>query len=212
MFKIKSSMKWPSDRPRRKGFLVRAKFSGCAALQIGGLLWLALQGLSPAATQVAPMNEGQQAFDKGQVSRAAETWEKAVKLYHDQRNPEAEMQASVALAGAYQSIGLYRRSVEVLEGALARANPTNNQPQVILLKSRLGGALTMTRDFDRAEVLLRESLAAAKAGGHLELEAQTLNELGNLCVCEQKFAEGLAVYEANAAAALQTGNLFLAAQ
>jgi CHAT domain-containing protein len=193
--------------------LVRASFARSVALQLCGLVWLlSSTGSLAAAANLALLNEGQQAFDKGRFSEAAEKWEKAVKLYRTHGDLVAEIQAAVSLASAYQSIGLQQRSVAVLEAALARTNSSVPQAQIILLKSKLAGALILTRDLAKAEALLLESLTAATAAGNRGLEAQILNELSNLRVCQQQFSAALTSYEASASAAVQTGDSLLLAQ
>ena len=189
-------------------------FAAPAAAWLCVLLVVAMSGLSRAAPldPALLLKEGRRAFDQGNFSRAAEQWEKALHLSRDRGDASAEVQASVALADAYQSIGLSQRSVRVLEEALARAPLTNAQSKVVLLKSRLGAALTTSRELERAGLLLSEALAGAKAIGDAKLEGQIMNDLGNLHLCRQEFPEALRLYEASVAAALQTGDSLLAAQ
>src|SRR5262249_18413707 len=81
-----------------------------------------------------------------------------------------------------------------------------------LAKSRLGAALIMTRELDKAAPMLNESLEAAKASADVSLEGKILNDLGNVCMAQQQFTNALPFYETSAAAALQTSNSLLVAQ
>jgi CHAT domain-containing protein len=213
MFKMKNSTGRPSCDQRTSRRLSRATPRVLLAAQLCGWLWLQSHGwLIAAVPGLALSNEAQQAFDRGQFSRAAEKWEQALKWYRDQGNRGAEIQASVSLAAAYQSLGLQRRSVAVLEAAMAGGKSTNTQSQTILLKSKLAAALILTRDLGRAEMLLHESLGAITSADPPALKAQILNELGNLQVCQQRFSEAVASYETSAADALRTGDSLLGLQ
>src|SRR5262249_47022734 len=116
----------------------------------------------------------------------------------------------ILLADAYEALGQCRRAVDVLEAALANANSTKTH--VLLAKSRLGAALILTRELERAASLLNECLEPAKTSKDLSLEGQILNDLGNVCLAQQKFTNALALYESSAATALQTSNSLLLAQ
>ena len=122
-------------------------FSRLAAIRLCGLWLLVFSSLSQAAVNDHRlMEEGQRAFDQGKFSEAAEQWQTALNHYREQGNGEAEIRVSIALAGACQAIGQHRRSVQTLESALARAESSGAPSQLALLKSRLGAALTMTRE------------------------------------------------------------------
>jgi CHAT domain-containing protein len=190
-------------------------FSGRLAVPLCGLWLLVASGLSPAAEVNDPimfMEEGQRAFDKGKFSEAAEQWQRALNHYREQSNGEAEIRTSISLAAACQAIGQHRRAVQTLESALACAKSSGAPSQLPLLKSRLGAALTMTREWERAAELLNSALEAARTARDLKLEGEILNDLGNLSCSQQWFMEALTYYDASAGAARHTGNAFLEAQ
>ena len=143
-------------------------------------------------------DEGQRAFDKGKFSEAAEQWQRALSHYREQGDGAAEIRTSIALAGACQAIGQHRRAVQALESALDRAESSGDQSQLTLLKSRLGAALTMTREPGRAAVLLNSALESARATRDLKLEGDILNDLGNLSCSQQRLMEALTDDEASA--------------
>jgi len=179
----------------------------------GLMLVTALLGINAwaATDSQALVDQGQRAFQKGAFSQAAADWQKAVASFRSQRNTNAEILTSISLASAYQSLGQQRRAVQVLERALAQAEAARD-PQVTLVKSKLGAALVMTQEPQRAEPLLREALATAKDDHNTVLSAAILNDLGNLLAGEQKVPEALQAYEDSFTLAQQTSNSRLAAE
>src|SRR6266567_6488765 len=109
------------------------------------------------------VDQGHRAFQNGAFSQAAADWQEAVESFRSQGNTNAEILTSVSLASAYQSIGQQQRAVQILEDALARAEKTGDRSRVTLVKSKLGAALVMTLETERAASLLGESLEAARA-------------------------------------------------
>jgi hypothetical protein len=108
------------------------------------------------------LKEGQDAFQTGAFSQAAVAWQKAADAFHARTNIEGEVSASINLAGAFQALGHHRRAVQVLERTRSMVEAAGNRSRVVLVKSRLGAALTMTQEPERAASLLKESLEALK--------------------------------------------------
>jgi CHAT domain-containing protein len=158
------------------------------------------------------VNLGEHAFHKGAFSQAATNWEQAVPLFRSQSDAGGEIRTSVSLASAYQAMGHQRRAVEILEAALIRAEQTGEMAWINLVKAKLGGALIMTQDSERAATLLHEALEGARAGKDQEAEAGVLNDLGNLFVTQQNRPEALAAYLASVGLAQATDNAWLTAQ
>jgi len=175
------------------------------------LLLLSAASLA-AADSGALVDEGQRAFQHGAFNQAATLWEKAVEAFRKTGNTNAEIQASISVASAYQAIGQQRRAVETLESALARAEKAGDRSQVTLVKSKLGAALLMTMEADRAASLLRESLEAARADQNSKLAASILNDLGNLLASQKNYSEALRASEECVAVARQAGDSWLTAQ
>jgi CHAT domain-containing protein len=175
------------------------------------LAWLGMTIGAVAAPQDL-VDQGQRAFQKGAFGQAATDWQKAVESFRSQGNTNAEIQTSLSLASAYQSIGQQRRAVQILQETLARAESTGNRSRVALVKSRLGAALIMTLETERAASLLREALESAKANKDARLSAAILNDLGNLSATQQNFAEALTAYGESVTLARQTSNRWLTAQ
>jgi CHAT domain-containing protein len=158
------------------------------------------------------VEEGQRAFQKGDFSEAAVQWQQALEVYRKQGNTNAVIDTSVSLAAALQSAGQQRRAVEILTDALAGAEGTHDRSRITFVKTKLGAALVLTPETDRARTLLQEALEATKADGNDQLSATILNDLGNAFTAGQQYAEGLKSYEESAALAQQTSNSVLQAQ
>ena len=187
-YRINKRLRWPG-------------FSGRLAIPLCGLWLLVASGLSPAAEVNNPImftEEGQGAFDKGKFSEAAEQWQRALNHYREQGNGRVKIRTSISLAAACQAIGQHRRAVQTLESALACAKSSGAPSQLPLLKSRLGAALTMTRERERAAELLNSALEAARTARDLKLEGEILNDLGNLSCSQRWFMEALTYYDASA--------------
>ena len=187
---------------------LRARASAKGLFLLMALLCITLRTIANPGL----VDQGQRAFQDGAFSQAANHWQKAVDSFRREGNTNAEIQTSLSLASAYQSIGQQRRAVQILEEALVRAQNTGDRSRITLVKSKLGAALIMTLETERAGSLLRDALEAAKADKDSRLAAAILNDLGNLSATEQKFAEALAAYEESIKLARQTTNTSLAAQ
>src|SRR5262245_53080018 len=98
----------------------------------------AVRGVNAAADASILVEDGRRAFESGSFSQAAGSWEKALKTFQDQRNAEGEIQTSLSLAAAYQSLGQQRRAVQLLEDAVRLAEMSEKKPQLTLAKSKLG--------------------------------------------------------------------------
>jgi tetratricopeptide (TPR) repeat protein len=191
-----------------------ASFPSRATPSLCVFLLLAMLGMAPG-TMANPDDlvvQGQRAFQSGAFSQAAAHWQNALASYRRQGNTNAEIQTSLLVASACQSIGQQRHAVEILQTALARAEKHGDGPQVNVVKSKLGAALIMTLETERAASLLGEALAAATAGKDSRLAASILNDLGNLSATGQRFAEALTAYGESIRLARQTSNTLLTAQ
>lgn len=143
---------------------------------------------------------------------AADDWQKAAEGFRSRGNPNAEIRASVSLAGAYQSLGQYQTAVQLLDGALARARETQDRSLIAFVEWKFGAALILTQEPERADSLLNEALAAAESDKDSGTAAGIQNDLGNSLASQQKYPEALKSYEASYAAAEKSGNKMLAAQ
>ncbi len=160
----------------------------------------------------ATLEEGLRAYRRGAFDEAAAKWEKAVDDYRRHGNVVAQIKCMTDLAGAFQALGQQRHAVQILEEAVRLAEESGDRQSRTLAKSRLGAALVMTQEAERAASLLRETLEAAKTDKDSKLAGAILNDLGNLFATQQKYSEALTAFEESVALAGQTSNSWLAAQ
>ncbi len=160
----------------------------------------------------ALVDRAQRAVQNGAFNEAAGYWEKAVEAFRNEGSTNAEIMASISLASACQSIGQQRRAVKTLEEALARGEKGGDHSRVTLVKAKLGAALVLTMDSERATALLRESLDAAKASKDSNLAGAILNDWGNLLATQRQYAEASTAYEESVAYARQVRDSWLTAQ
>src|SRR5262249_22581589 len=95
---------------------------------------------------------------------------------------------------------------------LARAERTHDQSLVTLAKSKLGAALVMTQEPERANDYLNEALTEAKAAHDDAMTASILNDLGNAFASQQKYADALESYRDTADWSGKGGNAWATAQ
>src|SRR6266568_1883515 len=165
---------------------------------------------SLATAGLTGQEAAQFAFQRGSFTEAAACCQQAAKTFRKQGNINAQVEALVNLAAAYQALGQHPKAVQTLSEAVGIANNGGDRSCVILAKSKLGAALAMTLQPERAEPLLRESLEMAR--GNTPLTAVVLNDLGGLLVTEQKHDEALAAFEESSTLARQSSDGLLTAQ
>ena len=152
------------------------------------------------------------AFQRGAFAEAASQWQQEVETNRLKGDTAAQIDSMVNLAGAYQALGQQRGAVQILEQATSLAEKSGDRSRLILAESRLGAALAMTLQPERAEALLRKSLEMARADKSIRLSAAILNDLGNLLAAQQKRDEALAALEESVALARQANDPVLAAE
>ena len=186
------------------------------SLVIGGMiLCTCLAGANTRAAELDSANVSQQAqaaFDTGKFSEAAVDWQRAGELFRTQHNTNAAIRTSISLAGAYEALGQYRSAVQLLEEAQGRAERAKDASLITLAKWKLGAALVMTQEPERADGLLNEALTDAKANHDELLSAAILNDLGNSLAAQQKFSDALKVYRESADLSRHGGNTPASAQ
>jgi CHAT domain-containing protein/Tfp pilus assembly protein PilF len=183
-----------------------------------GIRWMVLLTTLAGWTIAALGNAGsleddaRQAFVRGDFPRAAHDWQQAATEYLAAGNPDAATLASLSLAGAWQALGQQLKAVQLLEKTLDAAEATRNPARLRQVKSRLGGALVLTLDLDRAETLLEEALSDARQAGDNPLAAAILNDRGNLLRLQGNLAGALAAFHESAELALRDPATQAAAQ
>lgn len=146
------------------------------------------------SSESALVRQGEQAFRAGAFSEAAEAWQRAVEVFQAQGQRPEQVEVSMSLAEAYQALGQQRHAVRILQEALEVAEDTNDSSTLALAKAKLGAALTMTMQTDRAGQLLEEALIASREGTNTVLTAAILNDWGSFLAVQGKTPEALEAF------------------
>ena len=149
----------------------------------------------------ARMDEGARAFARGAFGEAAASWKDAAALSGKAGQPARRADALLNLGQAYHALGQRRLAMESLEEALTLAEAPERQ---LKIKAALGALCTFSKMDDRAERLLRESLALARTLGDAGATAPVLNDLGNLLAAQGRSEEAAKTYKECAALAGQS--------
>jgi CHAT domain-containing protein/Tfp pilus assembly protein PilF len=158
------------------------------------------------------MAEGLEAFQRGDIERAATRWQEAARLYARTQQPQAYRVALTHLAHAYEALGHYSQAAHSLRAALRLAEDAGDRAQVALILGQLGQVMVATGEIAEAERLVRDALASARAPGNAGLTATLLHTQGNLLMAQQKPHEALAAYRDSAALARQVQQFGMAAR
>ena len=140
-----------------------------------------------------------QAFDiqgglqlaRGQANPALESWKNSTDIYTKLNKPAQILTTYTNQAQALQNLGLYRRAITLLETALKLPENSTNEntlllknhlqkisvsPETTIALHTLGDSLRVVGNFSQAEIVLQQSLTAAK---QLNLpDIVTLSQLG----------------------------------
>lgn len=152
-------------------------------------------GIAADSSPPDPDQRARQAFDRGAFAEAAAAWERHLTQLDAHQRPADHILASVSLAGAYQALGQHRRAHQLLERTLASSQQAPGQPHLALVQARLGGALLLTLDLERADAQLNQALAAARAEQRHSLASAILNDRGNLLALQGKVPDALAAFQ-----------------
>ena len=113
----------------------------------------------------------------------------------------------IELASAYQALGQQTHAADILDDAAELAEKTGDRDLIIRAKDKLGVALGMTRQPEKAEELLRETLEMARKEGNARQTAAVLNDFAGLLGSEKKFDDARAAFEESGTLARQGGEL-----
>lgn len=130
---------------------------------------------------------------RGQGDAAFDTWRRVTKIYTDQKQPALALVSQTNQAQALQHLGLYRRSVKVLEKALSLPDVRTSKPEELksalakinpsaesaLALRSLGDSLRVVGSFTPAQSVLERSLAIANQLNLTEVSALVNLTLGN---------------------------------
>jgi len=140
------------------------------------------------------MQDGSQAYLRGDFEQAVEQWTEAAEVYEESSARREQIDALIRLSEAYQSLGRYRTAGIQLEQAKALAADTDDPLLSVRILWRTGSLYQAAGQHAEAEGALKEALQQAKTLSLTASAAAIVNDLGNLAASQGKFADALASY------------------
>ncbi len=156
--------------------------------------------------------QGEKAFQRGDFENAVLHWSNATQILAEDNDAVEQASLLIKLADAYQSLGQYYTSIDVLTNAIILASKSDNPHLLIGAMNSLGAAYTAVGKYQKATKLLRKSIKNARTINSTSLLAATLNNLGNLLTQEGKYDQALKAYSKSTNLADSSNNLQLAAK
>ncbi|MGK5094233.1 CHAT domain-containing protein [Deltaproteobacteria bacterium TL4] len=140
-------------------------------------------------------NQGEKQFEQGQFEQAVDSWKRVVTLSEKMEPPEFQVQAMIRLATAYQFMGFYQQTLDVLGTALSLEGTNGRSKQYPLLLSRLGDVYLALGEVQHAEASLAKAIELARQNEQGSILARALNNLGNVFTVQKSFAKAIESYE-----------------
>ncbi|GAB1544446.1 hypothetical protein NUACC21_71220 [Scytonema sp. NUACC21] len=144
---------------------------------------------NPHAKQILALvlnTQGNLQLARGQADGALQSWQKAAKIYAEIGDSAGYTGSLINQATAFQSLGLYRRTMKIFEEVEKNLLSMPNS----LLKASglrsLGNALLTSGDIDKSQKMLEQSLAVARQLQSPQEETATLLSLGNAAFTKGK--------------------------
>jgi CHAT domain-containing protein len=138
--------------------------------------------------------QGTDAFDNGDLVEAIVLWEKAVTEYFAYKETEKQIDVLLRLAGSYQHIGHYAKSLEKLGSAQVISKTINDQNRLAAIWEGFGQYYYLTGEFSKSDDYFVRGLSLTRGTGNAELTAEILNNYGNLLAVQHRFPEAVAAY------------------
>ncbi|NJO16111.1 MAG: tetratricopeptide repeat protein [Thioploca sp.] len=159
------------------------------------LLIISLILISSGVTATANPTLLQQAdiaFQQGHFEQAINAWETV--LQSKQLDSQSHIDTLIQLALAYQKLGNYPLSSQILRQALSLAKSHHTISQQILIQSYLGDVLLAMQQPELAEAYLNEGIQLAQQLPDPSLLAHLQNNLGNILSIQQAYSEALLAF------------------
>jgi CHAT domain-containing protein len=150
-------------------------------------------GSEPAFTPGSLLHEGYDAFTRGAFEQAAEFWQQAVRSSHKAGRVVEEIDARLALARAYLSLGLHIRAVQTLDVAVVLTQEKDRSRQAAAMEL-LGQAYLAGGRADAALEMLQHAKQSADDAGDQIRVSSIAHSLGAVQSALQQDQEALASY------------------
>ena len=162
------------------------------------VLFLLFAATRSESHQVSPdslMQQGGQAFERGDFGQALAHWKQAVDLYKSAGNKPAQIEALGLSAEAAMELGQSKEALQSLELALALAHTSGDPFVEASALGHLGRTYLALRQLPEASDYLEQAAAAARKQDSSPLLATTLNDLGILFALKRQDKEALDAFQ-----------------
>ncbi len=158
--------------------------------------------------------QGEVFFQQGDFESAITQWSGLIQEYEKGSDTDTTQHITtlIKLGNAFQALGQYPASIEVLDRANKLIISTNNPEQKIPVMNGLGATYLAMGNFQKANELLQRSVDVARKSDQTNLLVSSLNNLGNLKVKQGAIKQALKVYTESIELAQVSGNKQLAAK
>lgn len=122
----------------------------------------------------------------GQAENALQSWQKAAKIYTEIGDTAGNIGSLINQATAFQSLGLYRRTMKIFEQV---EKNLLSMPNLLVKSAGLrswGNWLLASGDIEKSQKMLEQSLTVAQQLRSPQEESATLLSLGNLAFAKGK--------------------------
>jgi CHAT domain-containing protein len=134
----------------------------------------------PASLQA----QGREALRRGQLVDAANSFRSAAEKYESARQVPGQIAALIDLGNTQEALGNFADAARQLQAAARLAQG----PAQAAALSALGSAQTCLRQLDAAEQSLQQAKALADSSGRADLQADVLNNQGNLHLANAEYS------------------------
>ncbi|MBE9099885.1 CHAT domain-containing protein [Vacuolonema iberomarrocanum] len=138
---------------------------------------------------------GRLQFYRGDAAAALDTWEDSAALYDEVGDDANATQARLNQAEALQSMGFYRRAIELLSEMQEDATEQPDSAEQVERLRRLGNALRVAGDLERSRQTLMASLEMAERLQRTEALARIYDSLGSTAYAGGDFEAALTQYD-----------------
>ncbi|ARV58811.1 hypothetical protein BZZ01_09315 [Nostocales cyanobacterium HT-58-2] len=115
----------------------------------------------------------------GQAENALESWQKAANIYGEIGDTAGKTGSLINQATAFQSLGLYRRTMKIFEQVEKNLDSTPNSLLKVSGLQSYGNVLLASGNIDKSQKVLEQSLVLAQQLPASQKESSILLSLGN---------------------------------
>lgn len=138
---------------------------------------------------------GQLQLSRGQAEAALITWQEATHIYQQLEDEIGIVGSLINQSYAFQSLGLYKRELEVLKQVEASLEKQPNSLLKAEVLRSLGGAWRRVGEIEKSQQVLQQSLQISEELRSPQAMGESLMALGNLARVNQNNETAIAFYD-----------------